>query len=192
MNDISEHPAYSKNVQELITVANAYCLTMEKLESTKKSWLIDYLQKVFPLLYLKVSLIPVIDVQNPEANERFFTVEEWEFLFNQLRKKFADDDDFWFIDQAATHNDPVKGSIAECLTDIYQDLKDFLTLYQKNSLDAKENAVYEIRESFEKRWGYLLVNAHQDTSLPYHEQPATRRYRGAIRIILSNKPFDGL
>jgi hypothetical protein len=161
MNDISEHPAYSKNVLELVTVANAYCLTMEKLESTKKSWLIDYLQKVFPLLYLKISLIPVIDVQNPEANERFFTMEEWEFLFNQLRKKFADDDDFWFIDQAATHNDPVKGSIAECLTDIYQDLKDFLTLYQKNSLDAKENAVYEIRESFEKRWGYLLVNAHK-------------------------------
>ena len=159
MNDISEHPAYSKNVQELVTVANAYCLTMEKLESTKKSWLIDYLQKVFPLLYLKISLIPVIDVQNPEANERFFTVEEWEFLFNQLRKKFADDDDFWFIDQAATHNDPVKGSIAECLTDIYQDLKDFLLLYQTGTAEVMSDALWECRMNFENFWGQKLVNA---------------------------------
>jgi hypothetical protein len=161
MNDISNHPVYSKNVIELLTVANDYCLTMSKIDTTKKSWLIDYLQKILPLLYLKASLLPVIEVQNPDANERFLTIEEWEFLFNQLRKKFADDDEFWFIDQTTVHHDPVKGSISECLTDIYQDLKDFITLYQKTSLDAKENAVNEARESFEKRWGYSLVNVHK-------------------------------
>jgi hypothetical protein len=161
MNDISEHPVYSKNVLEFITVANDYCLTLAKIDTTKKAWLMNYLQKICPLLYLKASLIPMIEVQNPEANERFFTQEEWEYLFNQLRIKLTDDDEFWFIDQSASHIDPVKGSIAECLTDIYQDLKDFITLYQKNSLDAKENAVFEVRDSFEKRWGFYLVNLHK-------------------------------
>ncbi len=161
MNDISEHPVYSKNVLEFITVANDYCLTLGKVEATKKKWLLNYLQKIIPLLYLKASLIPELEVQNPDANERFFTQEEWEFLFNQLRQKFVGDDTFWFLDPSASITDPVKGSLAECLSDIYQELKDFITLYQKNSLDAKENAVFEVRDSFEKRWGYSLVNAHK-------------------------------
>jgi hypothetical protein len=161
MNDISDHPVYSKNVLELLTVANDYCITMSKIDTTKKSWLINYLQKICPLLYLKASLITSLEVQNPDANERFLTQEEWEFLFNQLRKKFADEDEFWYIDQTASHHDPVRGSMAECLTDIYQELKDFITLYQKNTLDAKENAVHEVKESFERRWGYSLVNVHK-------------------------------
>ena len=161
MDNISDYPVYSKNVLEFLTVANDYCLTMDKLASTSVSNLTNYLQKVCPLLYLKASLLPVIKVQNPDANERFVTQEEWEILFNQIRLKFGDDDPFWFIDQTATHNDPVKSTISEYLTDIYQELKDFTILYQKSSLDAKENAVSSVRESFESHWGYSLVNVHK-------------------------------
>jgi hypothetical protein len=159
MNSITEHPVYSKNVFELITVANDFCLTMAGIESADKSHLIDYLRKICPLLYLKASLLPDIFVSDTEANERFLTQDEWEILFNTLRKKFAADDEFWYIDQSASGNDPVKGSLAECFADIYQDMKDFLTLYQKNSLAAKENAVHEIKRLFEIRWGFSLVNA---------------------------------
>ena len=162
MTDIPNHPVYTKNVLELLTVANDYCLTMAKVENKKKSSLIDYLQKICPLLYIKGSLLPEIEVQNSDANEKFMTEEEWEKLFNELRKKISKDDEFWFMDNSdINNNEPVKGSLSESLTDIYQDLKDFLDLYQKNSLDAKENAVFEIKRTFESRWGFHLVNAHK-------------------------------
>jgi hypothetical protein len=161
MTEFQNHPVYSKSVLEILTVANDYCLTLAKLETTSNANLINYLQKVCPLLYLKGSLMPDIEVQNTEANERFFTEEEWETLFNTLRKKFKKDDEFWIVDLSANHNDPVKISLAESLTDIYQELKDFLLLYQKNSLDAKENAVFELKNTFESRWGLILLNAHR-------------------------------
>ena len=161
MTDFQNHPFYSKNVLEILTVANDYCLTFSKLDNTSAGNLIDYLQKVCPLLYLKCSLIPDIEVENPDANERIFTEEEWETLFNTLRNKFKKDDEFWIIDPSANHKDPIKLSLAECLTDIYQELKDFLLLYQKSSLDAKENAVNELNESFEKSLGYNLLDAHR-------------------------------
>ena len=161
MTEFQNHPVYSKNVLEMLTVANDYCLTLSKLENTTMVNLIDYLQKVCPLLYLKCSLLPDLEVQNPDANERFFTEEEWETLFNTLRNKFKKYDNFWIIDLSANHNDPVKISLAESLTDIYQELKDFLLLYQKSSLDAKENAVFELNTSFETRLGYTLLDAHQ-------------------------------
>lgn len=162
MTEIPNHPVYSKNVLEMLTVANDYCLTMAKVENKNKSSLIDYLQKICPLLYIKGSLLPDIEVQNSEANEKFMTEEEWERLFNELRKKFAKDDEFWFMDNSdISNNEPVNGSLSECFTDIYQDLKDFLDLYQKNSLDAKENAVYELKRAFEPGWGLHIVNAHK-------------------------------
>jgi len=161
MSDFQNHPVYSKNVLEMLTVANDYCLTLSKLEETSTFNLIDYLQKVCPLLYLKCSLLTEIEVQNPGANERFFTEEEWETLFNALREKFKKDDEFWIIDDSANHTDPVKLSLSECLSDIYQELKDFLTLYQKNTLDAKENAISELKVSFDSNLGTVLLDAHR-------------------------------
>ncbi|MCD4663901.1 MAG: DUF5063 domain-containing protein [Bacteroidales bacterium] len=160
MSEVPNHPVYSKNVLEMLTVANEFCLFAAKVENYSKSYIINYLQKVSPLLYIKGALLPVINVENPDANERFVTEEEWESLFNEFRNKFKPDDEFWFIDDIGLGgNEPVKGSLAEHLTDIYQDLKDFILLYQKNSVDAKENAVNSLKMTFETHWGYRLVNA---------------------------------
>ncbi len=161
MTDFQNHPVYSKNVLEVLTVANDYCLALSKAEDTPTTNLVEYLQKVFSLLYLKCSLLPEVVVQNPEANERFFTEEEWETLFNLLRNKFKKDDEFWVVDESANHHDPIKISLAECLTDVYQALKDFLLLYQKSTLDAKENAVNDLNISFAKELGYNLLDAHR-------------------------------
>lgn len=161
MNQIPDNPAYSKNVLEMLTVANDYCMAMAKVESKSINELISYLIKVSPLMYIKGALLEDIEVNNPDANQRFVTEEEWEGLFAKLRKAFGDKDEFWFIDNSENSNDPVKGSLAEHYADIYQDMKDFLMLYQVNSLDAKENAVSGIKDSFLSHWGYRLVNAHK-------------------------------
>jgi hypothetical protein len=160
MTDIPNHPVYSKNVFEIITVANDFCIFLAKIETYSKTEAIDYLQKVCPLLYIKGALIPDVEVSNPDANERFVTEGDWETLFNELRNKFQPDDEFWFIDNSGINdNNPIKGSLAEHFADIYQDLKDFLMLYQKNTLDAKENAVSELKRLFPIHWGLRIVNA---------------------------------
>ncbi len=161
MNNFPDHPVYSKNVLEMLTVANDYCLTMAKISGSSKSNLLNYFQKICPLLYIKASLLPDIEVQNPDANERYMTQEEWQNLFNTLRKVFAKADVFWFVEPYNENDpEPKKGSLAECFTDIFQDLKDFIDLYQKNTLDAKENAVNSLKELFETRLGNTLVTAH--------------------------------
>ncbi|MCF8404810.1 MAG: DUF5063 domain-containing protein [Bacteroidales bacterium] len=161
MSEIPESPVTSKNVFELLTVANDYCIAMRNAETTSKAKLIDYLRKVCPLLYIKASLLPETEVSNPDANERFVTEEDWEILFNTLRNKFGKQDEFWYVDNADNTNDMIKGSLAEHFTDIYQDLQDFISLYQKNTIAAKENAISEVNRLFKSRWGFRLVNAHK-------------------------------
>lgn len=158
MDQIPDHPVYSRNVLEVITVANDFCLTLKKVETLEKKKLIEYLAKVSPLLYLKGALLPEIKVKNPDMYERFYTEEEWEILFNTLRNIFGKDDIFWYSDTDIS-DELIKGSLAEQITDIFQDLQDFLLLYQKNSVDSKENAVFELARLFRDNWGVKILRA---------------------------------
>ena len=46
-------PVYSKTVLEMLTVANEYCLFLEKAEDYDRQDIIMFLQKVCPLIYIK-------------------------------------------------------------------------------------------------------------------------------------------
>lgn len=152
----------SKNVTEMLTVANEFCHFMEKAHKYDTKDILNYLQKIFPLLYLKGSLLPKVTVQMPEANERFVTAENYEILFNELRNKFKPKDEFWMIDPLQKQDvNPEKASLSEHLTDIYQDLKDFILLYAKGTQAAQENAVHDCKLFFETHWGDRLVSAQK-------------------------------
>ena len=165
-NDPMKDPVYSKTVLEMLTVANEYCLFLDKAESYDRRDILLFLEKINPLIYIKAALLPEIAADDGEASEHFVTEEDWELVFNMLRLKFGEDDIYYFIDHhEKTHTDPVKASLAENFTDIYQDLKDFVLLYQKPRRISKEWAIFECRRLFETRYGYRLVNAH--TALHY-------------------------
>jgi hypothetical protein len=151
---------YSKGVIEMLTLANEYTLFLEKANDYSAQDIMDYMQKIFPLLYLKACLLPDIFPENDAANERFVTEETWEIVFNELRQKFENNDEYFYIDNSyRSETDALKASLADNLSDIYQDLKDFVMLYQKNTRDAKENAVYQCKYLFQSHWGFRIVKA---------------------------------
>jgi hypothetical protein len=157
-----EDALYSRKVIDMLTVSNEYCLFMEKAEDYTREEIFQYLQKILPLIYLKASLLPVIPVNDEDAAEHFVTEEQWENLFNTLTIKFGVYDIYHFIDLNEKSNlDPVRASLSENLTDIYQDLKDFVLLYQKPLRTSQENAVRDCKNLFETRFGYRLINAEQ-------------------------------
>ncbi len=152
---------YSRKVLEMITVANEYCLFLEKADRYTLDELLSFAQKIIPLIYLKSALLPGTEVSDEDAVEHYVTEEQWETMFNILHTAFGSADEFYYIDlNEKSHNDPVKGSLAECFTDTYQDLKDFLMLYQNPVRTFKENAVKECKRLFETRYGMRLINAH--------------------------------
>lgn len=166
----TNHPVYAKQVIELLTVANEFCLFSQKIEDYSKDDIISYYRRIIPLLYLKGTLIEDIEPQDPDLNERFVLEEDWELLFNTLRNKLYPDDHFWIChDPHNADTEAEKASIAECIADVYQDMKDFLMLYQKNLTGAKENAVHEVFSTFPSHWGPALTKALYALHLIYME-----------------------
>lgn len=160
MSDSGENLTQSKSVLEMITVAHEFCLFMEKIDSYSTKDALQYFQKITPLLYLKGSLLPDVEVQDDSYVERFVTAETWEIIFNDVRNKLKPNDEYWVL-EFRDDNEGVKASIADNLTDVYQDLKDFVILYAKNTQTARENAVSECKKYFETHWGIRLINAQK-------------------------------
>lgn len=155
----TEDITLSKPVIEMATVANEFCYFLENLDKKEKDTLLEFMQRILPLLYLKGSLLPLMEPEYPEANERFVTEEQWERVFTELREKLEKDDEYWIIDPLyINETEPLKASISENLADIYQDMKDFLVLLQKNTVAARENAIYQCRLLHGDHWGYKVGN----------------------------------
>ena len=151
-------PEISVNVLELLRVAHEYCIFAENADVKKAEEIFDFFRKLGPLLYLKGALLPSVEPEFPEANERFVTEEEWQAIFNEFRSRLMKADEFYHVDhEEGVEYEAIKASLSENFADVYQDLKDFLLLYQKNTRDARQNAVHECRMLFEYRWGVKIL-----------------------------------
>ncbi len=152
----SEEVLTSRQVLEMITLANEYCLFFEDAEKYSKEEIFSYFQKMAPLLYLKGAVLPAGIEPDPEFFERFVTEEQWENIFKSLREKFGEDDIYYIHD----HNyDTEEVSLSDNMADIYQDMKDFIMLYQKAPMQSKACAVAELQKLFENHWGVRAIQA---------------------------------
>ncbi len=171
MSDHSEEDiTITKPILEMVTVANEYCHFIDNCEEKSKKGILEFVNRITPLLYLKGSLLPQIDVEDTSANERFVTAENWEIVFNMLRKKFGKDDEYWIIDpQYINETEPLKASLSENMADIYQDMKDLILLFQKNTYGARQNAIHECGVLFATHWGYRITNIMSKVHHMLHE-----------------------
>lgn len=155
-NNHNEDVVASKPVIEALTVANEYCLFYESSDKHSANDILSYFQKIAPLVYLKGCTIPEIEVADESFNERFVTEEQWEGIFKTLREKFGAKDTYYILDR---NNDTIEASLSDNMADIYQDMKDFVMLYQKGSMVAQENAISQFRMLMISRWGPVILNA---------------------------------
>ncbi|MFA8436537.1 MAG: DUF5063 domain-containing protein [Marinifilaceae bacterium] len=161
MEEGFEHVAYSRNVIEFVTVANEFCATLEACEKSTRKDFIEKAQKMLPLLYLKGTLLPEVENELEDTIEKFVTEADWEFIRTQVQRKLGPVDEYLevFQEEMRESDSPIVASISENFADIYQDLKDFLTSYRIGTLEIMNDALWELKGSFDRYWGQLAVNA---------------------------------
>jgi hypothetical protein len=159
MDDQTE-PVYSRHVVEFVAVANEYCKYAEHASEIKGEELLKIMQRLLPLLYLKTSFLPGFTPFFEDGNEKFVTEADWTVVHDSFRKKFGSANDYLevFDDRMNESDGPVVAGLAENMADIYQDLKDFILLYQTGTMEVMNDALWECRMNFESFWGQKLVN----------------------------------
>ena len=159
--DTNSDPVYSRNVVEFVAVANEFCKYTEHAAELKGDELLKILQRILPLMYLKASLLPQLEPFFEDGNEKFVSEADWTLINETLKEKFGTADDYLevFDDKIKETDGHVVSSISENIADIYQDMKDFLLLYQTGTAEVMNDAVWECRMNFENFWGQKLVNS---------------------------------
>lgn len=154
-------PVYSRNVIEFVAVANEYCKYAEHAGELKGEEILKILQRILPLLYIKASLLPDLEPVFEDGNEKFVTETDWFTIHDTLKEKLGTANDYLelYDEELLIAETPGQSSLAENMADIYQDVKDFLLLYQTGTQEVMNDAIWECRLSFENIWGQQLVNA---------------------------------
>jgi hypothetical protein len=162
MNKIStfeseNSPVFCKETVEFVTVANEFCLLLERAAQFGKKDFVSRSQKMLPLLYFKAAVLPEPNESIDEYYEKFVSETDWTFVEQRVSQLLGASEQFINLTLPSNLHETTELSLSECYADIYQDLKDFTLLYQTGSEDAVNEALFELKESFEDIWGPRIL-----------------------------------
>ena len=151
---------FDRNVIEFVTVAAEFCGFLERAEGMKRDKFVDTSLKILPLLYLKASLLPECEMMSDEYPENYVTEETYEILRMNIASVLTEKDDYLevFLPDMAYSDTPIKKCISEDLADIYQDIKDFIFIFQLGLNETMNDSLVICKENFGNIWGQKLVN----------------------------------
>lgn len=157
--DIKE-VVYGNSTIEFVTVAVEYCIFLEQFESMSTEEFTDRLTKVLPLLYLKAQLVPEVQDDSFEEIEDAVKEEDYNFILNRVTAVMGKYNDYLevFVDDMQYSEEPILAHVAENVADIYQDLRNFVAIYERGIDEHMNMALYACMEHFKHYWGQTLTN----------------------------------
>ena len=160
MEDWTEKEIYSEEVIEFVRLASAYCEWLENsLMQKRKPWF-EKLRKIMSGIYNQALKLPVVEAIYQEENQKFVTEEDYNNIRLMIRKKAGQWDEYpeVFNPEEPIEELDITAHISEDCADIYQELKDFITLYHIGNNEIMNDALWEVRENFDRLWGQKLLN----------------------------------
>jgi hypothetical protein len=156
----SEEQLYGEEVLDFVRTAAEFCSILEQAEKIKLSDLVDQLHKQLPRLYHAAACLPEFDSQFEDLGQRFVSETDYEIIINKLLAKLGQYDAYEevFDEGRIEFEDSVGESISEDLTDIYQDIKDFILLFELGTNEVMYEALWECKQSFQTFWGQKVTN----------------------------------
>ncbi|MBO7601797.1 MAG: DUF5063 domain-containing protein [Bacteroidaceae bacterium] len=153
---------FERNSVEFVTVAAQYCQFLENAEGMERDEFVDTILKILPLLYVKALLLSEMELMDEEDEmlETCVTEESYSMMNANLADIMGDRDDYLdvFVEDMKYSDQPVTRYISEGLSDIYQDIKDFVFIFRQGVNRNMHNALATCQENFKLYWGQKLVN----------------------------------
>lgn len=151
---------YDKSVIDFVTIAVEICVFLEKNEPIEREEWIDKVLKMFPLLYVKALLLPETIGTMEELPATFVGEDDYSRVANGISEIMGEEDVYLdvFIEDMKYSDTPVSTFVSESIADIYQDIRNFVSVYQFGLAERMYDALFQCKENFRLYWGQKLVN----------------------------------
>ena len=132
---------------------------MERRRKVSAVGLLQQAYLLLPRLASTVAGLPTIDQGNLYESDAH--AKYWKPLYEDLKARLGEYAAYWevFDPQHPEDDDPVRGSLADDLADIFCDLKKGLTAWSRAGAATRRDIVFTWRLNFEIHWGEHLTGA---------------------------------
>ena len=137
-------------VETFVCEARAYCRFVESASELQLAERLHAARERLLKLYLAAVPLPYAEPDDTKASPSPDVPTAW--------PGFEGHDVYWevFDPYDHEHTDPVAGSLADDVLDVYRDIRPGLTLWDASQ---KQNAIWEWRFNFDTHWGDHAVDA---------------------------------
>jgi len=151
----------NENISEFISTSAEYCTFLENAPNFEKKDFVKRSIELFSALYFYGQNLPSFEIEEEAQLEKFVTELDWNTIYDKVKKKLGYHDEYLDLyDPVAKEEEELSIlSLADNFADIYQDLKDFTTIYGIGNEDMMQAALWELNYNFEQYWGPKLLNA---------------------------------
>ncbi len=156
----SNQIVYAPVTLDFVTVSVEFCSFLEKMEVESRTEWIKTILRILPLLYVKATLLPSVEILDEEISEVFVSEQDYLLVSNQVASVLGEDDVYLdvFVEDMKYSDSPISSFISEDIADIYQDVRNFVSVYQHGLEETMISALNNCTENFRMYWGQKLVN----------------------------------
>jgi hypothetical protein len=108
-------------------------------------------------LYSIALALPPVEPETTGTDETKFQADKWDELRRSLQEKIGSLDTYWQTFDSTEKKEPVQGSLALDISEIYFDLKQSLELEETGA--PKSDVLFDWRLDFRSHWGRHLLGA---------------------------------
>jgi len=150
-------------------IANRFCSVVDSASGMERTELLLQIYRILPKLIDEAISLPEVklsdsdDPQGGNSQPAFQVkvrqhVQEWDQLYNLLKKRLGDWDRYSQVFDPTEDNEAIFGSLADDIADIYLDLKEGLVPSETHGTPP-EDIIWSWRLLFYSHWGKHAMDA---------------------------------
>jgi hypothetical protein len=153
---------YSSEMVDFVTICNACCRFLEELtEEVDGKEFIEQSVKHLSSVYAAHMKLEETEPVFESSGEPTVTEQDWSMIFRKISMLLgphnnilrpAEEDEF-------DRSELVIHTISEDMADVYQELRDFTSIYSRGMEELMNDAAWELREHFAEHWGKKLLRS---------------------------------
>ncbi len=152
---------FSSEMVAFVTQANAFCQFMEELKKVEGRGFIEQSVKYLSGVYASFLRVGETEPVYDSAGEPVVTEQEWSAIYQRIAQLLRSHNDFLRPAEEGEfdRSDLVNHTISEDVADLYQELRDFTTIYARGIEELMNDAAWELTERFAEHWGKKLLRS---------------------------------
>ncbi len=151
---------YAPAVLEFVAISVEFCKLVESENPGNREEWVSNMLKIFPLMYVKAMLLPETVAMDDDFPATFVNEMDYAYVEKKITEIMGDENTYLdvFVEDMKYSDRLISSFVSENIADIYQDIRNFVSVYQYNLSEQMNDAILRCKENFYQFWGQKLVN----------------------------------